>query len=285
MAAACAAAIVALIAIDIRLRATDEFLHTAAGNAARAPLHDGVSAGQPHSMDRGVVRYSRDLPAALTSDEVERALAEASEERRDLVLQELLAQLASHDGPAAARVAERLDKGYLRELALRTVAQHRTRRDVEPAIAWAVSLGDQAERDTAIANVALELAVPNPELALQVLARRSALPSPDVALEGVIQQWAARDFESAYAWADAQPIGPDRDALLMRLVFARLEQSPADAARIANSAFHDDANRIDAVSSVASRWGTRDPESVREWAMRLDSTAQQHVRAELELLE
>lgn len=284
MAAACAAAIAALIAIDIRLRDSEEFRHGAAGNTARAPLHDAISVGQPGAMDREVVRYSRDFPAALTPDEIERALAEASEERRDLVLHESLAQLASHDGPAAARVAERRDKGYLRELALRTVAQHWSRRDAEAAIAWAMSLSDQPERDAAMATVALELAVSDPEQALQALSRRSGSPTPDVALEGVIQQWATQDFESAHAWVDAQPIGPDRDALLVRLVFARLEQSPPDAARIANGAFHDEAHRVEAVTSVASRWGAQDPESVREWALSLDSKAQEHVRVELELL-
>jgi hypothetical protein len=284
-AVACAAAVAALIAIDLRLREIPAALGAAAGAASPERREQFTFVPAPVALDGGFVRSDRVLASALTADAVEQALAEAPLKRRDLLLTELLARLAGHDAPAAARMAERLERGYLREGALRTVAQHWARRDVESAVTWAASLSDQVERDAAIAHVALELAAAEPERALWMLARRSAPPSPDAAVEGVIQQWATRDFDSAYAWTEAQPVGAARDALLMRLAFVRVEQDPADAARIANGAFHDDARRVDAVSTVALLWGARDPEAAREWAMTLDSRARQQVRAELELLE
>jgi hypothetical protein len=284
-AAACAAAVATLIAIDLRLGETPATFGAAAGAASSERRERFTFVPAPVALDRGFVPSDRVLAIGLTPDAVEQALAAAPLERRDLLLIKLLAQLAGHDAPGAARVAERIERGYLREAALRTVAQHWARRDPDSAVTWAVSLSDQVERDAAIANVALELADPEPERALQLLTRRFAPPSPDAALEGVIQQWATRDFASAYAWTEAQPAGPARDALLMRLTFVRVDQDPADAARIANGAFHDDAHRLDAVSTVALLWGDRDPRAAREWAMTLDPRARQHVRAELELLE
>jgi hypothetical protein len=221
---------------------------------------------------------------ALTADSIERALADVLPNRRDLVLSELLDRLVSHDAPAAARFAEGEADGYLREVALRVVAQSWTKRDSVAAVNWAASLSDQDERDTALENAALELAVPEPRLALQALDRRSAAHTPDPTLEGVVQQWATNDFTAAYAWADAQPAGPDRDALLARLVFARVEQHPADAARIANIAFSADGPRMDAISSIALRWGAADPMAAREWALTLDPKAQRRVWNELAVL-
>jgi hypothetical protein len=200
------------------------------------------------------------------------------------VLSELLARLVSHDAPAAARIAEGEAVGYTREAALRVVAQSWARRDAVAALNWVASLSDQHERDAALENAALELAVSQPQLALQALDRRSVPRSPDLTLEGVAQQWATNDFAAAYAWAEAQPAGPDRDALMTRLVFVRAGQNPADAARIASTAFSADAQRIDALSTIAYLWGAQDPAAVRDLALTLDAKAQHRVRAELALL-
>jgi hypothetical protein len=282
MAVASAAAIAAFVAVrfqpgaplDVAVMATAPSLRDVSTNSAA-----GVA------QNNSLTRLDGVTEPTITSDAVERALAEAPHERRDLLLSELLARLVRHDAPAAARIAERQEAGYLREVALRAVAQSWTRQDSAAALNWAASLADQDERDAALANSALELAVNLPQLALQTLGLRSTQRFPDSALEGVVQQWATNDFRAACDWTDAQPPGRDRDALLMRLVFARAEQDPADAARIATTLFSDDAQRGEAISTVALRWGARDPMAVREWAFALDAEAQRRVRAELAVLE
>jgi hypothetical protein len=272
----------------IAIRGTSSETRVPVGAVANVPavLPDASNvAAAPRATDHGSPAFDQAAAFALTPDEIERVVAESPLEQQDLVLSELVEQLVKHDAPAAARLAERYDRGYLREVALRVVAQHWTRQHAAAAIDWAVSLSDVDERDAALTNISLELARARPQLALQVLGRRSRAPSPDVALEGVIQQWATNDFAAAYAWADAQPAGLDRDALFTRLAFARVEQNPADAARIANSAFSVEAQRLDTISMIARRWGAQDPMAVREWALTLDAKAQQRVRTEIELLE
>jgi hypothetical protein len=285
MAAASAAAIAAMIAIDLAPLEPDTHRIVTAGVEAAEMRVARIGKGAARTTGHRTGQSDHVASSVLTTDSVERALAEAPHERRDLVLSNLLGQLTSQDAPAAAHWAGRQEKGYLREVALRTVAQRWANEEAEAATAWAVSLSDPSERDTMLGHIALELAIPEPERAIQVLARRSVSPSPDSALEGVIQQWASKDFESAYAWADAQAASPDRDALLLRLVFARVAMNPADAAHIAGSAIHDERQRIEALTTIAHRWGARDPDAVREWAFRLDANAQQRVRAELALLE
>lgn len=291
MAAATAAAIASMIAIrDTSLETQALPLETQApldggGRFAAPALPDASTGGTaPALADHEPTRSDGHTDSALTSESVEQVLAEAPHERRDLVLSELLAHLVSSDAPAAARIAEREEDSYMREAALRVVAQSWARSDPVAAINWAASLGDQDERDAALANAALELAISQPQLALQALGRRSAPPSPDSTLAGVVQQWASTNFTAAYAWVEAQPSGPDRDAVLARLVFARAEQHPADAARIANIAFSADASRLDAIASIALRWGAQDPMAVREWALALDTEAQRRVRTEFAAL-
>jgi hypothetical protein len=282
MAVASAAAIAAFVAVRFQPGAPLDVAVMATGPSLRdASINSAAGVAQNNSLARldGVTEPT------ITSDAVERALAEAPYERRDLLLSELLARLVRHDAPAAARIAERQEAGYLREVALRVVTQSWTRQDSAAALSWAASLVDQDERDTALANAALELVVHQPQLALETLGLRRTQRFPDSTLEGVVQQWATSDFRAAYAWTEAQPTGRDRDALLMRLVFARAEQDPADAARIATTVFSDDAQRIEAISTVALRWGAQDPMAVREWALALDAEAQHRVRAELALLE
>jgi hypothetical protein len=241
----------------------------------------------PGPVAAGRLRTQTDVAAefALSGDAVERVLADTPQQRRDLVLSELLVRLVSYDAPAAARIAERETVGYLREVALRVVAQSWTGRDAAGALNWVASLSDPAERDAALENAALELVNSQPQRALLALDRRSAPRSPDPTLQGVVQQWATNDFAAAYAWAESQPAGSDRDALLMRLVFVRAGQNPADAARIANTAFSGDAQRIDALATLARSWGAQDPTAVHDLALSLDAKAQLRLETELALLE
>jgi hypothetical protein len=254
--------------------------------SAKPALHEPATGRiAPVAVNRGPAGFQGAATSDLTTDAIERAVADVPQQRRDLVLSELLTRLVSQDASAAARVAEAEAAGYLREVALRVVAQSWTRRDAAAALNWASSLVDQDERDAALENAALELAALKPHLALQALDRRSGRRSPDWTLEGVVQQWATNDFASAYAWTEAQPAGPDRDALLMRLVFVRARQDPAEAARIASTAFSADSQRIGALSTIAHLWGAQDPTAVSEFALTLDAKAQHRVRTELALLD
>ena len=283
-----AAAIAAVIASTVAIRGLSTESHAVREPLrwTRSPTLQEPARGTEPAAAEGP-RTQTDVPAdfALTSDAIERVLAAAPQHRRDLVLSELLARLVNYDAPAAARIAERETAEYLREVALRVVAQAWARRDAVAALNWAGSLSEQGERDAALENAALELAKSRPQQALQALDRRSAPRSPDPTLQGVVQQWAANDFAAAYAWAESQPDGSDHDALLLRLVFVRAGQNPADAARIANTAFSGDAQRIDALVTVASSWGAQDPMAVRDLALSLDAKAQLRLRAELALLQ
>lgn len=223
------------------------------------------------------------LPAFLIEDLVD-AQESAAPEERELVIVDLLASLVGIDSQAAARFAELVAEPHLREVCLRVVAQRWARVDAAAATSWAASLSDRTERDQAILNVALELAQVEPQRAVLLLERQFMAGVPDGVLEGVVQQWAEKSYDDALAWSETLPPGVRRDLVLQRLVFVRANQDPADAARLAEERFADSDKRADALASIASSWGSRDPTSAREWARTLEGRARERVDAELALL-
>ena len=237
----------------------------------------------PFQSKRGGSPDSHLLPALLVED-----LANARENsvpnERELVITDLLARLVEIDSHAAAQFAEHVSEASLREVSLRVVAQRWAQIDAAEATQWATSLGDSRERDQAMLNVALELAQSDPLQAVRLLERQFTAGVPAGVLEGVAQQWAEQSYEDALAWSETLPPGPRRDLVLQRLVFVRANQNPMEAARLAEGAFADSNKRTDALVSIASSWGSRDPMSAREWARTLAGHARERVDAELALL-
>jgi hypothetical protein len=223
------------------------------------------------------------LPALLVED-----LANAQEndipDERELVITHLLARLVEIDSHAAAQFAEHVSDAGLREVSLRVVAQRWAHMDAAAATQWAASLGDSREREQAMLNVALELVQSEPRQAVELLERQFTADIPAGVLEGVVQQWAEQSYQDALAWSETLPPGSRRDLVLQRLVFVRANQNPLEAARLADEAFVDSDKRTDALASVASTWGSRDPISAREWARTLAGPARERVDAELALL-
>jgi hypothetical protein len=216
---------------------------------------------------------------------MEELLANAEPKLRDLILEKSLPQLIVRDAHAAARFAERQRDPFLREAALRVVATDWARLAPEAASQWAVSLGNEVERDQAIEHVAFELAASDTRGALNLLERRSRGNQADVATAGVIASWANLDFDGAVAWAEAQPPSPALDEILQRLVFLKANTDPLKATQLAERMVTDETVRSDVFASIAQVWAARDPDAAREWAASLDTNVRRRVEGELALWE
>jgi hypothetical protein len=219
----------------------------------------------------------------LSASAVERTLVNARPGTVDLILARDLAAWTLQDAPAAARFAELQSDLFLREVALRTVAQHWVRSDANAAARWADAMPSGAERDRTLESVALVLADTAPGSALQVLARRDAVPDPDATLAGVIANWAGRDFAAAQAWLEAQPPGTARDQIAQHLAVMRAGDDPLAATRIVDRMITGVETRGDAWTAIAQRWSAHDPDGMREWARSRDSDTQRRVDTELAL--
>jgi hypothetical protein len=255
---------------------------TPARLAGRDPSRVAPLAGYSPENRAGVTVDSLDVTPGSLIESLTKAQEAATAD--ELVIVDLLARLVEIDCEAAARFTELVAEPHLREVCLRVVAQRWARVNAATAVAWAASLGDSAEREQAISNVALELAQIDPPRAVRLLERQFIAGVPDGVLEGVVQQWAEKSYEDAVAWSRVLPPGVRRDLVLQRLVFVRANQDPLDAARLAEETFADGDERVDALVSIAISWGSRDMTSAREWARTLEGHARERVDTELALL-
>jgi hypothetical protein len=236
------------------------------------------------------VATQRAVPAStpdrsISADAIERSLLAANSGTRDLVLERMLSAWTPDDPQAAARFAELQSDPFLREVALRAVAQVWTRSDPGSAAQWAASLGDDVERARVIEVVALTMGNSDPRAALELLARHATGTRPDATRVGVIASWASRDFAAAQSWAEAEPPGPLRDDIVLRLAFLRAQTDPHAATLLASRMITDETARHDAYASIIGLWVARDPDGARLWAASADVETRRRVDAELAILE
>jgi hypothetical protein len=217
----------------------------------------------------------------MSAPVIEQALDAAAPGTADLVIEKHLARWSIDDPQSAARFAELQADPFLREVALRVVAQTWAKHSPVAAARWAESLGDGTERDRALENVALTLAGSNARAALELLGRRGADKAPDSARLGVIVSWARIDFATALRWVEAQPRSPARDDIVQRLLLEHAADHPLEAVTLADRMIADVAARRDAWATLARLWAAKDPGLVRNWAASADPDTRRRIEAEL----
>lgn len=273
-----------ILVAAVSLAAATIYLTRDPGETPRAQMHaevtpPSVSETAPLAVpastnDSPRVATAPDAPApniAAALTDLERALAASDPDRYDLVLAEKLPALIAADPAAAARYAELQTEPRLRELLVRQVAQLWAARDADDAIAWAESLPDSPERQATLIDVSLIVARGDPARAVQWREQSVGNQVADGVLEGLVQQWADRDFDAAIAWTGARPRNAQRDQVLQRLVYVRAAMGePEAAARLADEAFADPAKKAEAVATIAHQWALRDLEAATRWAESLE---------------
>jgi len=249
--------------------------------AAPASLIENVDA-RAHTDAGAPAPVSAAREPAPTPEELDRQLQLSPPDARDRVLAALLPSMMAADPQAVARYAELQTDAPLRELLLRQVAQLWGNLAADDAAAWAESLPDADERDAAITDVALGLALTNPARAVELRERLGQGDAPDPALEGLAQQWASQDFHAALAWTEAQPAGVQRDRLMQRLLYVRAENgAPADAARIAAESLVGGKMKEETIATLARQWWSQDPAATGAWIQTLDARSAARARAEI----
>jgi hypothetical protein len=197
--------------------------------------------------------------------DLERELAAASPGSRDLVLDATLAKIAEKAPTESARFAELLEDPRLREQALRVVSQSWGARKPMNAMAWAASLGNAEERDSAIVNICIGLSTQDPAAAVKLWTDQQWAAASGPVLDGLVQQWAEADFEAAVAWFTSGPVDSTSSGLLERIVFAKSQADPAEAARLVETLITDSDRRLDAIAMITQQWAMQDPQAARAW--------------------
>jgi hypothetical protein len=220
---------------------------------------------------------------ALTPAELEQRLAESDADARERVLEAALPAMVAKDPEQIARFAELQTDPRLRELLVRQVAQLWAKTDPDRAMAWVTSLPESPERVATLIDVSFTVALTDPQRAVSLREPEVGNVEPDGVLEGLVQQWAQTDFDAALAWANSRPRNAQRDKLLQRLVYVRAASgAPAEAARLADTAFEDGSRKVEAMVIVARQWTQRDPAAANAWLDGLDDAMAKSVRQQMQ---
>jgi hypothetical protein len=178
--------------------------------------------------------------------------------------QELLAKLVRSDPMAAARFAETLPVGMMRNDVVRHVGQDWAMQDLASAESWAGELPDKSESQSVLADICFQVSLANAAQAVQIAGQHNLNTMPGV-LQYLVSQWAAQDFSSAAAWVKTQPENQQRDQMLQRLAMFQSRTDPAEAATLVAEQMPPGPVQDDAVVSVIYNWSLRHMAGATAW--------------------
>ena len=239
------------------------------GETLQTPMAD-FAAGSP--ADSGVAPDGKAARAASTRRtslkhllrQINAAMQASDPGARDR-FETLLAELVRSRPEAAARFAESLEAGVMREEALRQVAQRWTAQDPAAAERWAMQLGDPSERASALSDLCFQIAQTNAAQALIKAEQYGLSTAPGSVLENLVQQWAVQDFYSAVNWTVQQPEGEQRDQMLARLAFVQSASAPSEAVKLVVDQIPPGPIQTEAAISVLHQWAVHDLAGARSW--------------------
>ncbi len=179
---------------------------------------DAVStARMAHSPDAPTRQPSR---STTTRTEIDAAAAIESPEEREKALA-LIAWNAMEINPEeASKAFMQLTVGSVEKIRLiKHYAMRLTERDLEEALRWAASIGNEQEIAAANGQIALVLAETDPHRAANFLSESGiAGRDLDVAVVQVVQRWAAKSPREAAAWVETFPPGEARKSGIVHVV-------------------------------------------------------------------
>ena len=207
-------------------------------------------------------------PEETSKNLVQRIQAELSSNKdpdSNIELKKLLDELVKIDPQAAAHLAESIPPGPLRGNVMRRVAQDWAVQDPQGAENWAGQLHDPDERIQTLSQVCYQVAQASPAQAVQDVQHLELKEQKNPVLYDVAQQWAAKDYPAAYAWASQQPPGEEKDQLMSRMVYVQSQTDPENAAKTVVEQISPGTVQTEAAITVIYQWAKTDMPGATAW--------------------
>lgn len=238
-----------------------------------------------HSPSTPAQTHDAAAAAAISIAELERRLEASEPGLRDLVLAESLPAMLKANVHEVARFAELQTDPVLRERLIRETADHWVKTEPERAMDWVRTLPPSPEREATLIDMSLAIARTDPARAATIRDGDVGNEMPDGVLDGIVQQWAERDFDAATRWTNARPRNAQQEQLVQRLVYVRAASGAHEAAvRLAEDSFPDIDARAKALAIVAARWLERDRAAAQAWLAGLDPSLEARVMREVNII-
>lgn len=184
-----------------------------------------------------------------------------------------------------ARFAELQTDPILRERLIRETADHWVKTEPERAMDWVRTLPPSPEREATLIDMSLVIARTDPARAAVIRDGDVGNEMPDGVLDGIVQQWAERDFDAATRWTNARPRNAQQEQLVQRLVYVRAASGAYETAvRLAENSFPTLDAKAKALAIVATRWLERDRPAAQAWLASLDPALEARVMREVNII-
>jgi hypothetical protein len=184
-----------------------------------------------------------------------------------------------------ARFAELQSDPVLRERLIRETADHWVKTEPESAMDWVRTLPPSPEREATLIDMSLAIARTDPARAATIRDGDVGNEMPDGVLDGIVQQWAERDFDAAMRWTNARPRNAQQEQLMQRFVYVRAATGAHEAAvRLAEDSFPDVDAKAKALAIVAAQWLERDRAAAQAWLAGLDPALETRVMREVNII-
>jgi hypothetical protein len=198
----------------------------------------------------------------------------------------LFSEWVREDPAAAARFAESIGAGALRDEAIRRAAQWWAVQDPARAEAWAAQLPDEEERKRALCDVCFQVAQQDGRQAVQLAEQHGLGAKPDAVLENavfvsLVETWAKQDFTGATAWVSERPAGEQRSQMFTRLALVQSETDPAGAAQLIVEQIPAGPVQTEAAFGVLYHWAEHDPAGAAAWGELFPDPLRERAESEL----
>ena len=182
------------------------------------------------------------------------------------VSDEILRRLALADPTAAAQWVVGVAEPDLRQSSFRQLGVVWAGKDLDGAIAWAMTLTEGADRNVAIHSIAYEASRTNPKQALEFILDLPAGIERDDLVIHAAKQWATKEPASAASWAELIDDADLRTRALADIASAWSATDPEAAANYAIAAIPPGRDQSRAAIEILQRWVAVNPSPATTWA-------------------
>lgn len=151
--------------------------------------------------------------------------------------------------------------------ALRRISRDKLKAGFDEALAWAISVPDPADRETALETLFWDNTEQRHDIlgSLRILGHLEAGPLRTTLASHLGGAWVESDAQAAITWAKSLQQPAEQQAVLAMIATMLADRSPFDAASLSAESLPPGEAQDRAVVAVVQRWRERDPDATRAW--------------------
>lgn len=177
----------------------------------------------------------------------------------------IFSRLTMQDPRAAVEALSQVPTGVMHQRAVTCIACDWGDADPQGAMAWAGSLTNPADRNTALYNVVRHVATSDPVLAANDLKMIPDMNQRNQAMSDVLSRWVDADPAAALKWVQTNTTGNAQTMALNQVVNNIAQIDPLSALNVIQQ-MPDATNHNNMVFQTINSWSQSDPEAALTWA-------------------